>query len=94
MIKDYKDFLRSLLEDVRGTRDGHGFKQVREIMLLYSDEIIASSENFSMGYFNSISVILLCQTDDRWRKTPDTQLSFRAQVSQETSSCDNLHPIV
>ena len=25
---NYKDFLRNYLEDIRGTKDGHGFKQV------------------------------------------------------------------
>ena len=31
----YKDFLRNYLEDIRETKDGHGFKQV----LLYSQKM-------------------------------------------------------
>ena len=33
---NYKDFLRNYLEDIRGTKDGHGFKQVSTVFYLIS----------------------------------------------------------
>ena len=47
----YKDFLRNYLEDIRGTKDGHGFKQVNIKVL----------GNFSKGdnsYFTKKSSVL------------------------------------